>query len=186
MFHKIPRGCGDVNKSYTWWWKPFSISVSSKKALKGLLIWCSLQMTFALCKFSVKKSDSPWTWSRQLPRPTVPLRQAAFVFKCSKELKVGSFGWHVSRWLGALIANIRGGCQVGGVFVCTSWEERLLALLGCCFDRRALNTSHFWESFLEMCGRRTEWLTHIHMWCVCLLVCWHILTFIMCPRLYCW
>lgn len=112
---KIPPGCGDVNRSYIWWWKPFSIPVSSKKALKGLLIWCSLKMTFALCKFSVKRSDSPWMWSWQLPRPTVPLRQAAFVFKRFKELKVGSVGWHVSWWPGTLIANTWGGCQVGGV-----------------------------------------------------------------------
>lgn len=68
------------------------------------------------------------------------LRQAVFVLKRLKEFKVARFGWHVSWWLGTLIANIRGGCQVGDVIVCTTTCEEMNPR---CFDRRALNTSHF-------------------------------------------
>lgn len=150
--------------------------VSWKRALKCLLFWCSLKMTFALCKFSVKKSDSPWMRSRQLP--SLPLvSKTVFVLKRLKEFKVTRFGWDVSWWLGTLIANIRGGCQVGDVIVCSTCEEWILVRARRCAGRPLFWQACFeYQSFsgnMEMCGTRTGWLTHIYTRCVSILfLCW--------------
>lgn len=79
-------------------WRAFSFDVHSKRPLHS-------------ASLVLKKSDSPWMWSRQLPRPTVPLRQADFVFKCFKTFKAAS--WHASWWLGTLIANLEEVAKLG-------------------------------------------------------------------------
>lgn len=103
--------------------------------------------------------------------PLCHLGQAGFVQIRLNEFKVARFGWHVSWWLAALIANIGGGCQVGHVFVRAACEEWVLLRA-----RRCAGQPLFWQacfeyqSFsgnMEMCGTRTGGLTHTHLHTTC-------------------
>lgn len=160
-FWKSLEDARDVNQSYGWRWNSFSIPLASKKLAFSFEVQSKWPLHSASLVLKKKVTATGW----EVGSCHVPLFQVGFVLKSLNDFKVGNFGWHVSQWVDALIANLGWTAELGVFFGCTTREGRLLALVGCCFDRRASNTSHFWE-YREVWKENRPAFTHLHAMCL--------------------